>query len=606
MNRLYYGDNLDVLRSRIKDESVDLCYIDPPFNSKRVFNQIYDTKGSEDRAQEQAFIDTWTWDERAREGYAEIIANGRYKPPTIELVKGLKNSLGDTSLLAYLVGMTRRVAEIHRVLKPTGTFYFHCDPTSSHYLKLLTDSIFGPKYFMNEVCWKRSSAHNDTKQGMRRYGKIRDTLLVYTKSADYTWNTKYTPYAPGYLDNEYRHVMPDGRRYKEADVTAAKPGGDTEYKWPIKRSRIDGAKWEADLEDEYRKPLDAWEYRQVLPYQGRYWAYSKANMQQFAREGKLIHRSTGAPRLVLFADEMPGIPLQDLWTDIVPESGERDLGFPTQKPEPLLARVIEVSSNRGQTVLDAYCGCGTSVSAAQSLGRHWIGIDITYQSIATVLKRLADTFPAPVAQSVVLDGVPRDISSARALAHKRDDRVRKEFEKWAVLTYTNNRAAINAKKGADAGIDATAYFWKTKDETDKAVFQVKSGNVGRGDVAKLKGDMEREQAAVGTLITLEEPTQPMRAEAKAGGHYTNAFTGQKVDRVQIVTIRQILEDNRRLNLPLTAEVLATAPKAQEAAEQSEFKLDAAPATHKRKAMVKASLPLGFKQPTVQRSSKRGR
>jgi DNA methylase/restriction endonuclease len=265
------------------------------------------------------------------------------------------------------------------------------------------------------------------------------------------------------------------------------------------------------------------------------------------------------PYLVRFLDEQPGAAMPFLWGDIPPinSQAQERLGYPTQKPEALLERIIHASSNEGDVILDAYCGCGTTVAVAQRLGRQWIGMDITYQSIALVLKRLEDSFPnQQVAHDVIMDGIPRDVASARALAEKRDDRVRKEFEKWAVLTYTRNRAVVNSKKGADAGIDGTAYFYTSPTETDKVVFQVKSGRgIGRGDVATLKGDMEREKAAIGVLITLEEPTQPMSAEAKKAGLYTHAFIGANYDRVQIVTIRDIIEQDVRFQMPMSADVL---------------------------------------------------
>jgi hypothetical protein len=250
-------------------------------------------------------------------------------------------------------------------LKPTGSLYLHCDPTASHYLKIILDTIFGPANFMNEVTWKRSSAHSDSKQGMRRCGKIRDIVLVYAKTQDYFWNTQYTPYTTEYLEAEYRHSDTSGRYYKETDLTAAKPGGDTSYEWRVRRPLGHQIRWEADLEDEYLNPRTGWEYLGVRPYNGRFWAYSKDNIIQFAKSGHLIHRETGMPRLVQFADEMPGIPLQDLWDDIHPigaKAAER-LGYPTQKPLALLERIIAASSNPGDVILDPFCGCGTTIGA---------------------------------------------------------------------------------------------------------------------------------------------------------------------------------------------------------------------------------------------------
>lgn len=465
-NQLFYGDNLEVLRRHIRDESIDLCYIDPPFNSKRNYNQIYLNKGKEDQAQAQAFIDTWTWDDLANWGLAEIQENyqGRFTSQSIDIISGLTKVLGKGSLLAYLISMTLRIVEIHRVLKPTGSFYLHCDPTASHYLKIITDAIFCAQGgdFLSEISWKRTTAHNDAKQGRNQYGNIRDIIIFYSKSSKWIWNWQYANYSQEYIEKTYRFVEEEtGRRYCLDNLTAAKPGGDVSY-----------------------------EFYGTYPYKGRYWAYSKEKMEQFKIEGRLrFPKNNGAPRYIRYLDEMPGVPLQNNWEDISPlTAGARErLGYPTQKPEALLERIIKTSSNEGDVVLDAFCGCGTTVAVSQRLHRQWIGIDITYQSISLILKRLEDAFGVEVLENITLNGIPKDIESAQALALKKDDRTRKEFEKWAILTYSNNRATINQKKGADKGIDGIAYFKKNADETEKVILQVKSGNVKSGDIRDLPG-----------------------------------------------------------------------------------------------------------------------
>jgi DNA modification methylase len=595
-NRLFWGDNLDSLRRDIRDETVDLCYIDPPFNSKRTYHQIYNHKlESQDLAQEQAFVDSWTWDDRAREGYQEIISNGTggYTVQTIELIKGFRNVIGEGNLLAYLVSMTRRIVEIHRVLKSTGSFYLHCDPTSSHYLKLVLDGIFCGRDgdFKNEIVWQRSTAHNDTAQGLKKLGRIHDVLLFYTKTDQWTWNPQFTAYNDEYLEVRFKNSDRRGK-YKDADLTAAKPGGDTSYAWRVKRQN--GGQWTHDLSDEWKASKEGVEYKASKPSVGRFWAYSRENMIAFAREDRLHYFASGMPRLKQHVTEMPGVGLQDVWTDIPPinSQAQERLGYPTQKPEALLERIIQLSSNAGDLVLDAYCGCGTSVAVAQRLGRQWIGMDITYQAIAVILKRLEDTFPGQhVAEDVIMDGIPRDVASAQALANKNDDRVRKEFEKWAVLTYTRNRAVINYKRGADGGVDGTAYFYTSPSETDKVVFQAKSGGVERKDIAALKGDMEREKAAIGILITLEEPTQPMKAEAKRAGLYTHAFTGANYDRVQIVTIQEIIEQDKRFTMPMSVEVLKAAKAVEEVAHQPELPI-------LRPVMTPAAIPTKEKRRAV--------
>ena len=473
-NTLYYGDNLDVMRKKIKDETVDLCYIDPPFNSKRTYNQIYNNIGTEDRAQSQAFIDTWTWDEKAMEGYQEILSNdsGRFTKQTVALIKGLDTVFGKGSLLAYLISMALRVTEIQRVLRPTGSVYLHCDPTASHYLKLVLDGIFVPRggEFQNEVIWHYTGGGRSKRYFSRKH----DILLWYAKGKSAVFNI-----------------------------------------------------------DEVRVP-----YKESSGY-AKGGIVSKAGKQ--------------------YLPNPAGTPVDDVWDIpiINPLSAER-LGYPTQKPEALLRRVIAASSNVGDTILDAFCGCGTTVAVAQTLNRRWIGIDITYQSISLILRRLENHFGKEVLTTISLDGIPRDMDSARALANKQDDRVRKEFEKWAVLTYTNNRAVINEKKGADAGIDGIAYFRTNNTDNAKIVLQVKSGGVGRGDIAKLRGDMQREAAAMAIFITLESPTGPMLNEAKGAGLYHHELMGRNYDAIQIMTVKEIVEQGKRLDIPMSLEVLKEA------------------------------------------------
>ena len=538
-NQLFYGDNLEVLRKHIKDESVDLCYIDPPFNSKRNYNQIYNNVGKEDQAQAQAFIDTWTWDDHANQGLVEIQENylGHFTSQSIDLISGLAKVLGKGSLLAYLVGMTLRIVEIHRVLKPTGSFYLHCDPTASHYLKIILDAIFCAQGgdFLSEISWKRTNAHNDAKQGRKQYGNIRDIILFYAKSNNWIWNWQYSEYNPEYINKMYKHIHKEtGRRYRLGDLTAAKAGGNVSY-----------------------------EFYGTYPYKGRYWAYSKENMEKLKQEGRIYFPPKGGtPQYIRYLDEMPGVPLQNSWEDIAPlTSGTKErLGYPTQKPEALLERIIKASSNEGDVVLDAYCGCGTTIAVAERLQRNWIGIDITYQSISLMLKRLEDSFGKNVLDNVILNGIPKDMESAQALALKKDDRTRKEFEKWAVLTYSNNRAVINAKKGADKGIDAIAYFRSEKDDPERIILQVKSGKVSSRDIRDLQGTITRENATLGIFITLQKPTKDMIKEAKEAGIYQSQYMSAPVDTIRIVTIQEIIEEQKRLDILLALEVLKSAEK----------------------------------------------
>jgi site-specific DNA-methyltransferase (adenine-specific) len=472
--KLFYGDNLDVLRKHIASESVDVCYIDPPFNSKRNYYQIYNNIGEEDKALAQSFIDTWTWDDKAMSGFSEIIANdsGRFQPKTVELLKGLRMVLGEGSLLAYIVSIALRITEIHRVLKPNGSFFLHCDPTASHYLKILVDGIFCSTPggdFRNEIIWYYKTGG----MSKRWFGKKHDVVFFYVKGKDYTFNPKKEK---SYLSHKYG--------FKNVEI----------------------------FEDE-----------------GGY--YTEVGMR-------------------------------DVW-DIPALRGNQPetQGYPTQKPLALLTRILQATTTPDSVVLDAYCGCGTTVVAAEQLGLNWIGIDITYQSISLVLKRLEEMFGAAATEGIVQSGIPKDTASAAALANKKDDRLRKEFEKWAILTFTNNRAIVNDKKGADGGVDGIAYFLVGKVENAKIIFQVKSGGVGRGDIAKLRGDMEKTGAAMAYFITLEEPTKPMIAEAKLSGIFEHQQMGRSYERMNIVTVREIVEQQRRLDIPMSLEVLRTAQKA---------------------------------------------
>jgi DNA modification methylase len=537
-NELYYGDNLDVLRRKIPSASVDLCYIDPPFNSKRNYFQIYNNQGSEDRAQAQAFVDTWNWGDEAVEGIDYILDIERlhggadatqWTPQTVELIRGLEKVLGRGSLLAYLVHMTLRIVEIHRVLKPTGSFYLHCDPTASHYLKLVLDAVFCGQGgdFINEISWRRAeTVKGNTGQGAKFFDRNTDVILFYTKSSEFTFNPQYKPYTQSYIDSFYKHKDLDGRRYQLISMTA---------------------------------PGDAAKGNPIYEVMGvrRYWRYTRERMQKLIDDGLVVQTSPGAvPRKKLYLDDGKGVPVQSMWDDVSAlhsQAAER-LGYPTQKPEALLERIIKASSNAGDTVLDAYCGCGTTVAVAQRLGRRWIGIDITYQSIALILKRFADTYkddwPA-VEANIKLDGVPKDIESAMALANRKDDKTRKEFEKWAVLTYSRNQARINEKKGADGGIDGIAYFLKDKDENGKAIFQVKSRPGTRGDLATLNSDRQREKADFGFLICTSLPTKPMRDEIAAAGKYKHPLLDREDDRLQVITVAELFPPhNRRLDLPM--------------------------------------------------------
>lgn len=371
---VWTGDNLPIMRG-MNSESVDLIYLDPPFNSKRNYAAPI---GSAAAGAE--FRDTWT----LRDVDVEWINLIEARHPALYRVLLAATTDSDKS---YLVYMAARMLEMRRLLRPTGSIYVHCDPTMSHYLKLVMDATFGRARFRAEIVWKRTTAHSDTKQGRREHGRIHDVLLFYSAGKEWTWNSVHTPYDAEYIRAFYRHEEEGtGRRYQRGDLTAAKPGGDTEYEWRIKRP--EGQEWEADLSGEWQEPKNGWEYRGVQPYRGRYWAYSWENMRAFALQGRIAYARTGMPRYKRYLDEMPGVPPQDVWTDIPFALGKQRTGFKTQKPLALLHRIIETSSEPGDTVLDPFCGCATTMAAADALGRNWVGIDISPKAGDLVVARI--------------------------------------------------------------------------------------------------------------------------------------------------------------------------------------------------------------------------
>ena len=536
-NTLYYGDNLSVLREYVTDESVDLVYLDPPFNSNSSYNVLFKEKsGEESPSQIRAFTDSWQWTEEAERTYEDqIMLNPAASPAVKEMVSSFRQFLGSNAMMAYIVMMAPRLVELHRVLKPTGSIYLHCDPTASHYLKLLMDSVFGPTQFRTEISWRRTSAHNDARQGRRQYGNVRDCIFFYTKGRKWTWNWLYTEYTREYVDSSYRFIEEgSGRRYRRGDLTAARPGGNTSYEWRVKRPN-DGD-WEADLSDEYLNPIEGWEYKGVPPYRGRYWAYSREGMVAMALEGRLEYARTGMARYKRYLDEMPGVPLQNDWADIRPTSRKEYLGYKTQKPQALLERIISASSNEGDVVLDPFCGCGTAVAAAENLKRRWMGVDVTHLAVALMKSRLKTAFNLLPGRDYAVVGEPLDVGSARALAQQ--DRY--QFQFWA-LSLLEAFPREQGKRGADRGIDGVLYFLDgVKRDARKVIVQVKSGRVSSSHVRDLRGAMEREKAVMGLFITLEEPTREMQTEAFGAGSYHSDVWQRSYPRLQIRTVGQLL------------------------------------------------------------------
>jgi site-specific DNA-methyltransferase (adenine-specific) len=516
VNRLYFGDNLEVLDEHVADESVDLIYLDPPFNSKRNYSVIFDRNREPDEAaaQNRAFLDTWKWTHAT-----EVLIGGLSNTAPTRVADALSayyTLLGESEALAYLANMTPRLLQLHRVLKPTGTLYLHCDPTMSHYLKVLLDAIFDAHRFVNEVIWKRSTAHSDTKQGSRNLGRLHDTILVYSKSDHYEFNTQMLDYSPEYVASKYRHKDPDGRRYQLDNLTG--PGGAA-------------------------KGNPQYEVMGVT----KYWRYSRERMAALINEGRVVQPSPGAvPRYKRYLDEMPGVSLQDIWTDIDPinsRAAER-LGYPTQKPLPLLERIIKTSTSPGDVVLDPFCGCGTTVDAAQRLGRQWIGIDITHLAIDVITKRLLHTYGSSVFENIELAGIPKDMGGAKALF----DRSPLEFERWAVSMVN---AEPNEKQVGDKGVDGTARFPLGTGKIGKLLVSVKGGRtINPSMVRDLSGTIEARKAQMGVLITLAPATRGVIDAINHGGVFTHPANGQTYPRLQHITVADLLK-NKRPQVPPT-------------------------------------------------------
>jgi site-specific DNA-methyltransferase (adenine-specific) len=533
-NKLFYGDNLDVLREHVASESVDLVYLDPPFNSNANYNILFKSKtGDGSDAQIEAFEDTWHWNDNAEDAFDQVMRSGN--TAAAEMLRAMRGFLGENDMMAYLAMMAIRLIELHRVLKPTGSLYLHCDPTASHYLKLLLDGVFGKENYVNEVVWKRSDSHNDSGQGATHFGRIHDVIFRYQMSSAATFNQQYTALPAKTVEKWYRHIEEGtGRRYNKADVTA--PGG---------------------ADPKKRNPHYEWNGLT------RYWRYSKESMQDLHDRGLLVYSSSGMTYRKRYLDESRGIPIQDWWDDIamlrgIHGEGER-LGYPTQKPVALLERIITSSSDEGDVVLDPFCGCGTAVHAAQKLGRQWIGIDITHLAISLIEKRLKDAFPGIAFE---VHGTPKDLASARDLA----ERDKYQFQWWAV-SMVDALPFGGKKKGADGGIDGIIYFKPDGRRTEKALVSVKGGgNVSVNMIRDLHSAMEREKAPIGVFITAALPTRPMEAEAAAVGRFESEVTGRTYPRLQIITLAELFQ-GKKPDIPFVDQASVKRAKREETGRQ---------------------------------------
>lgn len=543
-NQLYYGDNLDVMRRYIGDESVDLVYLDPPFNSNATYNVLFAEKGengTKSASQIKAFEDTWHWDQSAAKTYQLTVESGGAVSKALQAFHTL---LGPSNMMAYLAMMAPRLVELRRVMKPTASIYLHCDPTASHYLKLLMDAVFGAETFMNEVVWKRTSAHS----GSKRWGPVHDVILFYSKTSEPIWNPVFQKYSEEYLDTFYRHKDANGR-FRIGDLTG--PGtrtGESGQPWRGVNPTASGRHWAV--------PGKMFQEGTSLTVQEKLDALENKGLIYWPQKGKI-------PGFKRYLDDEAGVPIVDVISDIPPigaQAAER-LGYPTQKPVALLERIINASCPEKGVVLDPFCGCGTAVAAAQNLNRSWIGIDITHLAITLIKSRLFDSFGSSASYKVI--GEPVSIPDAQALA----DSDQYQFQWWA-LGLVGARPA-EQKKGSDKGIDGRLYFHDEGEggKTKQVVLSVKAGhNVGALFVRDLRAVIEREKAQIGVLLTMQEPTKPMRTEAAEAGFYQSPGAGTSHPRLQILTISELLA-GKKIDMPFGGQGNVTFKKAKKAPVQ---------------------------------------
>jgi DNA modification methylase len=544
-NHLYYGDNLQVLRDSIPTESVDLVYLDPPFNSKATYNILFKSPtGQKSKAQIEVFEDTWHWNESAENAFDEVMKSGNSE--VAELLRALRSFLKENDMMAYLTMMAVRLLELHRVLKPTGSLYLHCDPTASHYLKILLDGIFKVQNFQNEVIWRRTGSHNKAN----RFGPIHDVILFYRKSAEYKHNPVFRPYLQGHVDGYFKKTDDRGRYWTNSVHGSGIRNGDSGKEWrgynPTARNRhwaipsdlIDNLGIDPELS--IAEKLDAFDEMGVLDLPDP--------------------ENDALPTYRQYLERSPGVLLQDIWAYqphtrgilygtneaidedvrwLTAQGDEERLGYQTQKPVGLLERVVRASSKEGDVVLDPFCGCGTTIHAAQKLDRRWIGIDVTHLSISLIEKRLKDAFPG---SKFDVHGTPTDIDGARALALL--DKY--QFQWWAV-SLVDAIPFGGKKKGADGGIDGIIYFKPDGKTTEKAIVSVKGGdNIGVTMVRDLAHVIESEKAKIGVFITLAEPTGPMQVAAVKAGYYETPHG--KYPKIQILTIDELFA-GKKPNIP---------------------------------------------------------
>lgn len=542
-NKLYYGDNLDVLREQIGADSVDLVYLDPPFNSAQDYNVLFASPtGDSSESQITAFEDSWHWGQEAEREYGEIVRGGN--TDVSEVIQSLRRFLGENDMMAYLTMMANRLIELHRVLKPTGSLYLHCDPTASHYLKIVLDAVFGRENFRNEISWKRSSNRSSIS---RVYRRAHDVIFFYSKTDSYKYNLQYRALSDA--SKEIYSKVDDTGTYRLVPLmVSGKRGGVTGKSWRGVDPNIRGKN-------------------------GMHWITTHDKLEAYDSQGLVVwpQKEGGAPNLKYYLEGNAGVPVSDFWDDIsvITASSSESLGYPTQKPVALLERIVAASSDPGDVVLDPFCGCGTAVHAAQKLGRNWIGIDITHLAVSLIEKRLKDSFPGTKFE---VEGVPKDIGGATDLAF----RDKYQFQWWA-CSLVNAQPFKGKKKGADGGIDGLIYFQDDLAAHKKVIVSVKGGsNISVSMIRDLAAVVAREKASIGLFVTLVAPTRPMTSEANKAGYYESP-TGKSFPKLQILTVEGLLHGTERALYPDLGQGSTTFRKARvEAADVSGtlFELDA--------------------------------
>lgn len=526
-NKLYYGDNLEVL-AKLPSESVDLVYLDPPFNSARNYNVIFargTTTHADVGAQIEAFTDTWTWTPATEAEYSAYV-NGGLPNSVADALSAFRTLLGENDALAYLVNMAPRLVELRRLLKPGGSLWLHCDPVMSHYLKVMLDAIFDAQNFRNEVIWQRTMAKG---YQTRRLPSNHDVIITYTVGGgEPTWNSEaaFIPYDLAELDSKtnskYSSLDDEGRRYRYTSLIGPNDP----------------------------RPNLTYEFLGIT----RRWRWTKERMQAAYEAGEVVQTAPGrVPQFKRYLDEQRGKPLADIWADIPPlnsQAAER-LGYPTQKPLALLERILRLASNEGDVVLDPFAGCGTTIDAAQNLGRRWIGIDITYIAVDLIEKRLLHTHGPSITSSYEVNGIPRDTGGAHALF----DRNPFDFERWAVAQVN---AQPNEKQVGDRGIDGVARFLLGgTSEFGKILISVKGGRqLNPSMVRDLIGTVETQKAAMGVLVTQHEPTKGMIEAVNHAGSYTHPANGQTYPRLQLITTSDLFAGKRPLMPPTVLPYIA--------------------------------------------------